>query len=362
MLLIIDLSLLEKDIISQPKILDKMAPKIWRETEKVVEHISKAKSIILTGCGDSLFSSIAGKYMLESIACVPSIAENSYEFTNYSYIPKDSLLVAISASGRTRTTVEAVRKAEQLGIETIAITCNPNGEILKYSKHSIVIDVRDSVPVPTITSIMFLWTLAAFSILIGHREGNLDEKKFEELKAELFGIDNKLKNIEIPDSQLELVSRFIRKKGLVKPCIYLIGGGPNFSTALFGMAKLRELNIAHSIAFELEEFLHYGNIPLTENELSIIIACGKSVERGNDAFKLLQLLNAGIITISTTKIGGSEYIAVPNIEEVFSPILCLHAIQRIAADMAHRIYGEQLEIRHGEAISRIIRICSAEDN
>jgi len=140
--------------------------------------------------------------------------------------------------------------------------------------------------------------------------------------------------------------------------IYFVGGGPNYSTALFAMAKFRELKLAHSIAFELEEFMHYGNIPLTPRDPCIIMSWGGTNQRARDVIDLLKYMGARVMVLSDQDIGGDHNIVMPRVNEALSPILCLAAIHDIMVSIAKKKHGDRIEVEHGEYISKKIRAIS----
>ncbi len=62
--------------------------------------------------------------------------------TNTPAIEPGDLLIAISASGNTKSVTEAVDKALALGCDTIAITANPRGKLFRTSPHVLLLDSR----------------------------------------------------------------------------------------------------------------------------------------------------------------------------------------------------------------------------
>jgi len=63
----IDLNLLKGDIQREGEILEKLIVDIWDQIEVIIPKIMGYKRIILVGCGDSYFASIAGKCRIENL-------------------------------------------------------------------------------------------------------------------------------------------------------------------------------------------------------------------------------------------------------------------------------------------------------
>lgn len=90
-------------------------------------NLKKAPSkVYLVGCGDSWYCGMATRLALEDWAGIPTEALQALEFSCYlvHYAPKDSLVMAISNSGRVSRTIEAVAQARKRGLVTIAGTSN----------------------------------------------------------------------------------------------------------------------------------------------------------------------------------------------------------------------------------------------
>src|SRR5574341_456959 len=87
--------------------------------------------VYLVGCGDSWYCGLATRLAFEAWAGVPTEAFQALEFSRYysRYAPSDSLVVAISNSGRVSRTIEAVVRARARGMKTIAGTSTLDSRI-----------------------------------------------------------------------------------------------------------------------------------------------------------------------------------------------------------------------------------------
>jgi len=347
------LDLLEKDISQEAKIVDDLIVSIWDQIEIIMPKISEYENIILTGCGDSFFAAIYGQYLLENISKIRAYAENAYECYKYSNIHDGDLMIAISASGQTGVTVAAAKKARKNGAKIVGITCNKSGLLLKYSDERIILDIHECVPIPTTSSMGALMTLASLSIWFGLVKNRLYMSEYEELRKGIMMISKQMQRIYNMSSKIKKISNMIHEQNSDR--IYLVGGGPNYVTALFGMAKLRELKVFHSYAFELEEFIHYGNIPLEKNDVCVLIATGHSKKRLLSAVNLLESIGSSIICISDDKI-CEEAIILPRINELLFPPIGLLTIHLLALYCAKMKWGNSIKIDHWEKASEIIKI------
>ncbi len=353
--MIIDLKLLEDVIMSEPQVLKRIYNEARGYIDEIAEYMMGASHIILTGCGDSYFSSLYGMHLLEGLARKPSCAENAYELSRFRLLPKNSIVVAFSASGRTAATLSAVMKSKKSGVRVVGVTCKPDSPIVRESDKVIIVNADDKVPAPTVTSMCFLYVLSLISVELGNRLGTLTPEAYNALIQQLCDIEKYLRKVGKAYRGIrdEFMEAFFAGKHSSN--IYFIGGGPNYPVSLFAMAKLCELNLSHSIAFELEEFLHYGNIPISTGDMCVLISSGPANGRARDAVGLLEKLGSEIFVISDQILFQPSTILIPSISYFLAPILSLYAIHQIALDLAKKKYRDKVEIRHGEDISRIIR-------
>ena len=87
------------------------------------EMLRDLDRIIFVACGTARHACMVGEYMIERLARVPVEVEHASEF-RYRNSPKagKSLVIAVSQSGETLDTLEAVREAKTKGLLTLGIT------------------------------------------------------------------------------------------------------------------------------------------------------------------------------------------------------------------------------------------------
>ena len=100
--------------------------------------------IYLTGCGDSWYCGMATRYAFEAWAKIPTEAVQAMDFSRYlvNHATDNSLLIAVSNSGRLARTIESVIQAKKAGIKTIGVTSNLDTGLSQEADH--VIDLMYS--------------------------------------------------------------------------------------------------------------------------------------------------------------------------------------------------------------------------
>ena len=80
------------------------------------------RRIVLLGCGTAYYAGLAGAQLIEDIARIPATAEPAAEFGYRNpVIDREALYVAISQSGETADTLEAVHEIKRRGGQVIAL-------------------------------------------------------------------------------------------------------------------------------------------------------------------------------------------------------------------------------------------------
>ena len=87
-----------------------------------VQQLKDVQRIKLVGCGTSWHAARVAQFFLESIAHIKTEVSLASEMRYMSFFPeKNSLAIAISQSGETADTLEAVRFLNAAGVHTVAL-------------------------------------------------------------------------------------------------------------------------------------------------------------------------------------------------------------------------------------------------
>ncbi len=126
--------------------------------------------VVLVGCGDSLAVMIAARQALETALGVPCEPMQSLEFAYYhaDLVGNDTAVIALSSSGETTRTVEALLMAQHRGSYTVALT-NTEGSTLQQEADTSLKIEATRVGWPTQSSTSALALLLELAIRITER-------------------------------------------------------------------------------------------------------------------------------------------------------------------------------------------------
>src|SRR5437763_885865 len=121
---------------------------------------------------------------------------------------------------------------------------------------------------------------------------------------------------------------------------WFVGGGPNAATAREGALKLSETAWLPAVAFEPESFLHGPSAALEADDALVLIAPpGPARARALDVARTARAIGAEVLVLGreddreAAGLAG-ETIALPEVDEAFSPILAVVPLQLLAYHVA----------------------------
>jgi glucosamine--fructose-6-phosphate aminotransferase (isomerizing) len=232
--------------------------------------------VYLVGAGDSLAVMIAGRLALETMLGVPCEPIQSLEFAYYAShdVTPRTLVLALSSSGETTRTVEAVLVAQHRGAMTVALTNTP-GSTLDVECEQTLLIMATRIGWPTQSSTAGLALLLRLAASVGS------------LRSAAGAVDLLTELDTLPD----LMSRTLEEAGEfteriaereVAARMYLFsGGGPNWASAVIGAAKVKECTPDHALAIQVEEYHHYNSQKAGE-PLVLLAPSGPTVPRARD--------------------------------------------------------------------------------
>jgi len=333
-----------KEIHEQPQVIsDTLAGRVEMEQADVnldgldlkVDHLRK---ITILACGTSWHAGLAGKYLIERLSRIPVEVDLASEFRYRDpIVHKGELVIAISQSGETADTLAALQEARRLGARSLAV-CNVVGSsIARASEHVVYTHAGPEISVAStkaFTSQLTMMTLLA--IYFGKRSGHLSDERIRTLLEGLSAIPEQVSNVL---GQLAAMQVMAKRYKEARDFLYL-GRGLGFPVALEGALKLKEISYVHAEGYASGEMKH-GPIALIDEDLPVVgIAMkGPGYEKVVSNLEEVRARGGKIIALATV---GDSHIAdladdvvlLPDVEEIFQPILATIPLQLLAYHIA----------------------------
>src|SRR5581483_3302584 len=207
--------------------------------EAVADKLREMKRIIIVGCGTAYYAGLVGEYMLEEYAGIPVEVEVGSEFRyRKPIIDKHTMLLAISQSGETADTLEAIREAKRKGALAIGIVNVVGSTIARETDAGIYNHAGPEIGVASTKAfISQLTALAMLSVFLG-RQRNMSLSTGKRITEELSMLPEKLSAVL---AQSGAVASLARQYAAARDFLY-IGRKYNYAVAYEGALKLKEVS------------------------------------------------------------------------------------------------------------------------
>jgi glutamine---fructose-6-phosphate transaminase (isomerizing) len=268
-----------KEIFEQPRaVRDTMLGRVGQESGRIFldemdispKTFREFESIKIVSCGTSWHAALAGKFMIEKLARIPTEVDYGSEFRYRDpIVSAKDLTVVISQSGETADTLAAQRECKQKGSKTLAI-CNVVGSMLTREADGRLM-THAGPEIGVAASKTFTSQLTALFILamyLGQVRETLSAAASTTLVQELVRIPGKLEAILSRDSIYDdLVKKLFRSTDFL-----FLGRGVHFPIALEGALKLKEISYIHAEGYPAGEMKHGPNALIDENLPVVVLA------------------------------------------------------------------------------------------
>jgi len=266
-----------KEIMEQKESIARAVNQNDEEILTLAEAIRNAQGTFLCGCGTAAKACMAGEYFFSVIAGHHVNFAPASEFKLFHrFLKPESLLIAVSQSGETADTLEAMKVAKSKGARVLAIVNSEGSTIAREADFTLQINAgpeRAVASTKALTGQMAVLLLIAYAML-----GKLPKGRTRLLEAA-----GKINDMLNP-RYIALVESVAER---IKDCsdLYIIGKGWNYPMALESAIKIQEVSYIHAEGFAGGELKH-GPIALIDEGTPCLALIG------NDEVKADILSNA----------------------------------------------------------------------
>src|SRR4051812_27010699 len=329
-----------KEIHEQPRaVADTLVGRIDLEHDDVVFDgidldVKKIKRIIFIACGTSYHASMVGEFLVEGLARIPVEVDLASEFRYRDPIlGAGDLVVAVSQSGETLDTMEAIREAKKKGARILAISNVLESSIPRLADHSFYTHAGPEIGVASTKAFTTqLVAMTLFAIYLGRRTGTLSPERARELLAELVQLPTKMRDVVESGAQLQVLAR---RYGHGVGFLFL-GRGAQYPIALEGALKLKEISYIHAEGYAAGEMKH-GPIALIDETLPVVVLAprGPHYEKVVSNLAEVRARQGKVLAVATkgdAEIGGhaDDVILVPDSAIELQPILTVLPLQLLS--------------------------------
>src|ERR1700754_1672551 len=306
------------------------------------QELREIDKVFVVACGTAYHSGLLAKYAIEHWTRLPVEVELASEFRYRDpVLDRSTLVIAISQSGETADTLEAVRHAREQKAKVLAI-CNTNGSQIPRECDA-VLYTRAGPEIGVAATKTFLAQIAANYLVglalaqaRGTKYPDEVEREYRELEAIPELVARVLDDLE---PIAELAHQFAESQ-----TVLFIGRHVGYPVALEGALKLKELAYMHAEGFAAGELKH-GPIALIEDNLPVIVVMpspkGSATLHAKLMSNIREIQTRGAVTIVIAEEGddtvrpyADHLIEIPSVSTLLQPLLSTIPLQVFAASVA----------------------------
>lgn len=313
---------------SQIPILGGLAP-----TSEVKDRLAKIKRIIIVSCGTSYYSGLVGEYMIEEYTGIPVEVETASEFRyRKPVLDETTAVLAISQSGETADTLEAIREGKLKGALTLGIVNVVGSTISRETDAGVYNHAGPEIGVASTKAFTSQLSILALVTLSLGRQRQMSFVMGRRIAEELKRIPGLIKKILKNEAEIKLIAK---KYGKYENWLYL-GRKYNFPIAMEGALKLKEISYVHAEGYAAGEMKHGPIAMIDGNFPSLFIVPTDSVyEKVISGMEEVKARGGKILAIATEKNKEitklvDDVIYIPKTLEMLTPLLSVIPLQLLA--------------------------------
>lgn len=228
---------------------------------------TECEHICIVACGTAMHAGLVAQALVKSILHMHIEVQMASEFM-YSdpVIDEKTLVIAVSQSGETIDTLEAVKYAKNRGAKCLAIINVKGSSIARESDYVLYTNAGPEIAVASTKA--YTTQLAVFYLIVArmaHSRGVFDDAQTQSFVRELQRTPEVMKKVLERRRDIHVVA----KKVLGAKDLFMIGRGLDYSILLEGSLKLKEVSYIHSEAYASGELKH-GPIALITQDTPVV--------------------------------------------------------------------------------------------
>ena len=298
---------MEKEIMEQPEAIKAtLAPRyvdgrISLEADGVPDDVLKnCERVCVVACGTAMHAGLVAQSLVRSILRMHMEVEYASEFMYMDPVIDDKTLVlAISQSGETIDTLEALKYARSQGAKSIAVINVKGSSIARESDYVMYTYAGPEIAVASTKA--YTTQMAALFALIGRMAVVRGAFNEEQEKAFVDAL------IQAPDAIQQVLDRkeemhHIARGLLEAKDAFMLGRGLDYAILLEGALKLKEVSYIHTEAYASGELKH-GTIALITEKTPVVALVTQERVRDKELSNIREVQSRGASVVILVKDG-----------------------------------------------------------
>jgi glucosamine--fructose-6-phosphate aminotransferase (isomerizing) len=226
-------------------------------------------SVLILASGTSYYAGLVARYWIESLARTTCCVELGHEYRYRDSLPNPKqLVVTISQSGETLDTMEALKRAKELGHAHTLSICNVRESAIPRASRFVFFtragaEIGVASTKAFTTQLVSLFTLA---LAIAKAKGRLSAESQAAAIEQLRFVPGSIQHALNLEPQIQAwAERFAARDHAL-----FLGRGIHYPVALEGALKLKEISYIHAEAYPAGELKH-GPLALVDAAMPVVV-------------------------------------------------------------------------------------------
>ena len=298
------------------------------------EDLDKINKVYIVACGTAYHAGLVGKYAIEKFAKIPVIADIASEF-RYSdpFVDENTLIIIVSQSGETADTLAALRDAKAKGARVLSITNVVGSSIARESDDIFYTWAGPEIAVASTKA--YTTQLTAFYMIalnLAMTKGSITEEEYFDGIEQLRKIPAQVEKVLECNELVGQIAEEIKEAN----DIFYLGRGVDYSLAMEGALKIKEISYVHAEAFAAGELKH-GSIALIDKGTPVVAIATQNQLFEKMVSNMQEVRARGARVIAITQEGNTEVeksadrvIYIPQVDDMFASITAVVPMQLLA--------------------------------
>ena len=267
--------------------------------------VADAERVFIVGCGTAYHAGLVASQALAKLARIDARVIVASEFAEEALdlVDDKTVVLAVSQSGETMDTLNAVRDAKSRGASILSVTNVMGSTLMRLSDVYIGQNSGPEIGVAaTKTFTSQVAVLLRVAAAVGRRTGKVPLSRIDEVEKGLHETPDIIQ--DLLNTKVEVVQRIAESVNNAKSICFL-GRGVNVPTALEGRLKLLELSYIPVIAYPAGESKH-GFIALIEEGFPVVFIAPMDETHKRIIGNIMEMKARGARIISVIQEGDRE--------------------------------------------------------
>ncbi|MEX2555511.1 MAG: glutamine--fructose-6-phosphate transaminase (isomerizing) [Actinomycetota bacterium] len=300
--------------------------------------IREVDKVFVVACGSSYHAAMVAKYAIEHWTRIPCEIELSSEFRYRDpVLDRDTLVIAVSQSGETIDSLEAVRHAKDQHAKLMSVVNVVGSSIARASDAVLYTHAGPEIAVASTKAFETqMVALKLMALYLAQVRATLYPGEIADLVREMGRLPELLERTLALREPVRAIAREI----VDARDVLFLGRHVGYPIALEGALKLKEISYLHAEGYAAGELKH-GPIALVEPGVPVVAVATQSHVYQKVLSNIQEVKARGALVIAVATEGDTEIgrhadhvLEVPKVHQLFTPELVAVPLQMLAYEIA----------------------------